>query len=521
MSLILPTSAFAAEYVDLNNYMYAHKNVPGKFLLTDSGGRTRLNADASNSNGVILSLYFDVEGLGNEQLYVTLPDGTNVPVVDRAVDLSSYRPTYVTMTLDKSGTSETWVALDRVVVDDADAVENVVYNYHSNTPTTFGSLGEGSSGGNDDISGVEVPHKFFYQDYTDYYRLDYSGEPSSTATLKLVYTSPTGVVHEKTWPKEETGGTFYLTGKGTYKLLFQDASGQTVGYIQDLDTTGIQVPVNNSFPNPFPKNDLNASMTGNACGQDQSTPNEVTWDAKEGASSYDVFKDGQKIDSTTDTKYTLPDSGSYSVVAKDSNGNVLGESDINTPYVQENSSGGTTPTVCDCIEELKPILTEIADNTSAIHLDLQETNKKLDQVNDNLKEVIRQLTPTKTYPIPNPIQTPDLYEPAEAAPSVYENNNTYFTDQGDAVTPDAMPSAPEPVPWVSEDGKTMKQDPEIQKDANMVTDPVMQSDPIMQKDQDMKLSPELIRDPELKQDAPLQVEDQNYPLRWKSSYYKP
>ncbi|MFP3786554.1 hypothetical protein, partial [Burkholderia sp. SIMBA_024] len=89
----------------------------------------------------------------------------------------------------------------------------------------------------------------------------------------------------------------------------------------------------------------------------------ASWQPNPSAVSYDIYKDGQKIDTVTDPTYPLPGEGSYSVVARDQSGNVIGVSDINSRVV-ESTSGNQAEAICQCIEKLRPVLEEIRDNTS-------------------------------------------------------------------------------------------------------------------------------------------------------------
>ncbi|MNW59238.1 hypothetical protein D3C74_371460 [compost metagenome] len=172
---------------------------------------------------------------------------------------------------------------------------------------------------------------------------------------------------------------------------------------------------------------------------------------------------------------------------------------------------------------MESVMNQIESDVAPIHGDLQV-------VQGQLSEVLRQITPQREYDLPNPVQVPNYYNPGEAT-SVYRNNQTYFTDQGDAAAPDAMPAAPEPTPWEFE-GKILNQDAEIvpspvqQQDQEMVQDaeqersPEMEQAPEMERSDEQQRDDEMERLPELNLDTPLEVQEKVYPLRWDSSEYK-
>lgn len=524
--ILLPSLAFAAQDMNLNNYHYIHSNQSGAGqLLSDKSNRTVIQGDSVNNNGVIKRITFGSNGRENTRLYLKYSDGSTQDVSGDSVILNQTALS-ISIVLDKTTNSETYVKVLTVYVDDPDAPEQLAYNYTQNAPTNWGDKPSGPDTGNPG-TGSGTPfgtNKFYYVDYKDQYRLDYWSAPSSAAKVKLVFTAASGAVYDREWPIDQVGGTLYLTCKGTYELQFIDSSGSVVSSAAGLQTTQIQRNVCESFPEPVPKDDLNAKVTMPAC-TDQGSDGlpKVSWDAAPSASSYDIYKDGQKIGSTTDTKYDLPGDGSYSVVGKDSNGNVVGESDVNTPYIGA-SNNSDADAICQCIKDLEPVLNEIRDNTQAIHQDLQVTNDELKQANGNLKEIIKQLTPTKEYALPTPIVKPDLYKPDDVMPAPYVNNQTSFTDQGDAATPDAMPAAPEPEAW-EVDGVKLKPDTPLAPETELTPEPELEPEPEMsvepelKVDPEMKSDPEQTADPELTADPPLQVVEEDHKLRWKSSEY--
>lgn len=209
-------------------------------------------------------------------------------------------------------------------------------------------------------------------------------------------------------------------------------------------------------------------------------------------------------------------------------------------------------------------LDQIINNTQPLHDDLRTIHNDVAPLHGDLQEIIRQITPEWGVGRPD-ISVSDYYRPPDIGYR-FTDNNTYFRDQGDAATPGPMPAAPEPKNWTF-DGKELQPDPQGKRD-NQKADPVQQPDPKQQKDQaqqkdakqkmadkqqmdekqladpnqqmdkNMKASPRQIlptpqkKDENMMQkpmqhrenfvtpDPKMQVEHNDYPLRWKSSDYK-
>lgn len=529
--VLLPSLAYAQD-INLSNYHYIHSNTSGSGqLLSDRADRTVIYGDSTNNNGVIKRIKFGSNGRENSRLYLKYPDGSTQDVSGNDVILD--RETLsISIVLDKTTNSETYVKVLTVYVDDPDAPEQLAYNYTLNAPTNWGDRPGSDSGSPGSGTGTPFSkYKFFYVPYKDQYRLDYWDAPSSAATVKLVFTAASGAVYDREWPIDQVGGTLYLTCSGTYQLQYLNAAGSVVSSVGGLQTSQIQQNVCSSFPEPVPKDDLNAKVTMPACtGQDSTGLPKVSWDATPGASSYDIYKDGQKIGETTDTSYDLPGDGSYSIVGRDPNGNVVGESDVNTPYIGA-STNSDADAICQCIRDLQPTLDEIRDNTKAIHDELKTTNDELKKANGSLKEIVRQLTPTREYALPDPITKPDLFKPDDVMQTPYQNNQTTFTDQGDAPTPDAMPAAPEPEAWSDENGVKLRPDAQMTPEAELRPEPELAPETELSPDQEPTLEPELtpepertpdremVADPEMTADPEMQVVEENHPLRWDSSQY--
>jgi hypothetical protein len=174
-------------------------------------------------------------------------------------------------------------------------------------------------------------------------------------------------------------------------------------------------------------------------------------------------------------------------------------------------------------------LEQINSNTAPLHADLID-------IKALTSELIRQLTPTQDYNVPSPIVLPNYYKPPDVASQSFVDNTQYFSDPGDASTPGAMPAAPEPKNWTFE-GKEINQDaemvpapkqtqdpvmttsPDMQQDPVMTTSPDMQQDPVMTSQPDMKQDEILVKQSDLIMDKPLEMETNEYPVRWDSSQF--
>lgn len=539
-------------------YLYSEETLEHQYL-TLPDGSTSLDASKLQNEAQILGLKFEIRG-EHDSIFIEYQDGSIQEVTGDSVVLNVPTST-VSVFVNKMTNEETYIRLVDLSVLDTDAQnKNIVYEF-KDLPTlpedfpTYKPLGSTRLAG----SGLDlIPHesyptsdfknsKFYYLEHRDSYRLDLWQNPSKSTSVKIIFTADSGLKYERIWPIDEVGGTLYLTCKGKYDLQFLNDKGRIIKTARNFKTPEIKNSVCTSFPEPVPKDDLNAKVELPACsgGVGNDDLPKASWTAKDGADHYDIYKDGEKVGTTTGTEIKLPGGGgSYTIVAKDPSGNVVGESDVNTNYIDSINGSGSNSSVCACIAELSDVMDEIGSYVYSIHEDLHETNKllgdvkdKLDGVNDRLDgvkdaldEVVRQITPTREYPLPKPIQTPELYKPSDVMDQKYENKKTYFTDQGDAPVPDAMPIAPEPADW-EVNGQKMKPQAEIKPDTPLISEPVLNQDAVLQKEADLKADSALIpdpvlkqnevipKDPELKADQYMEADQQEYELRWNSSQY--
>jgi hypothetical protein len=158
----------------------------------------------------------------------------------------------------------------------------------------------------------------YYVSYMDQYRMDY-GTVSGSSNYTLHFVAANGTVYNANYNFAPTG-THYLTCNGRYSLLFYDSSSTLIASTNEVVTTDIVSPTCSSYADGATgKNDLSATMTNG----------KITWQPNPNAVNYEIYKDGVKVSETTGTEYTPTADGSYSVVAKDGTGAIVGQSDIN------------------------------------------------------------------------------------------------------------------------------------------------------------------------------------------------
>jgi hypothetical protein len=190
----------------------------------------------------------------------------------------------------------------------------------------------GSSG-----SGTTVASStFYYVSYLDQYRMDY-GTVSGSTKYTLHFVAANGTVYNADYNFAPTG-THYLTCNGKYNMLFYNASSVLIASTAEIITTAIVNPTCNSYADGATgKDDLSGSVTNG----------KITWQPKPDAVNYEIYKDGVKVGETTGTEYTPTSDGSYSVVAKDTTGAIVGQTDINVT-----SNPATTCDECTKLSQL-------------------------------------------------------------------------------------------------------------------------------------------------------------------------
>lgn len=167
-----------------------------------------------------------------------------------------------------------------------------------------------------------IPSNTYYVSFLDQYRMDY--QKISAASYQLYFVSPSSEVFTGNYNFAPTG-IHYLTCNGKYKLNFFDASGGLIASTAETVTTAIVSPTCTSYADGINgADDLNAKATKTG------DKYQLNWGSLPNAAAYQIWKDGNQVATTTDTKYET-EKGSISVVAVDSSGNVLGRSDLNVP----------------------------------------------------------------------------------------------------------------------------------------------------------------------------------------------
>lgn len=174
-----------------------------------------------------------------------------------------------------------------------------------------------------------IDSKTYYFVAKDVYRVDYTPR-SGVSWYQLYFTSPSGAVYTGNYNMQPTG-LHWLTCNGTYYLKFFDASNSLIYITQKIVTTQIQNPTCSSYSGSASgQNDLNARYTDKGNGSFQ-----VGWEPANGSTQYEIYKDGQLLQTTNGTNFTMNGQGSVSIVGKDANGNVVSESDLNVTNCTE------------------------------------------------------------------------------------------------------------------------------------------------------------------------------------------
>jgi hypothetical protein len=122
----------------LQNYHYLQSNQAGtKQGLRDKFNQIVIFADSQNYNGLIKNATFDIVKLDPaDKLYIEFPDGTKQYVTTSSVTLTQVA-TSIEIYVDKVTTSETYVTLERLGVDDADHQGGLInYYYYNQIPPT-------------------------------------------------------------------------------------------------------------------------------------------------------------------------------------------------------------------------------------------------------------------------------------------------------------------------------------------------------------------------------------------------
>lgn len=357
---LYPLSAYADTIV-INNYYYAHANTTGTFYFKDKYGTEPMYGDNIQHDAVIQGAVISAQGLAvGDKIMLYTGSGESYEMTPGVqLSLNVAKTDYIKIAIVKAGNNEVYARLeDLYTFDDSDGGTYVHYTYSINDiPTHYGDLGPGGS-----IATVQG--NYYYFPPRDAYKYDYT-PPSGVTRYELHFVDSNGTPYMREYNQAPTG-VHYLTCNGTYEMQFFNSS-QMVAKSPQMVTTAIQAPTCNSQPGTGTGyQDFTVTKTSNGDGSVT-----LSWSTVPGAMSYEVFKDGVGWGYQTDTSRQVVDDGSsYSVVAKDSSGNIIAQSDI---LPSSTPSPDPEPSNCDGCQFLKDMLacpewdTYMGNLTTAIH----------------------------------------------------------------------------------------------------------------------------------------------------------
>lgn len=184
----------------------------------------------------------------------------------------------------------------------------------------------------------------------DVYRMSYSGFPASADSSRLNFWSSDNTYYSLD-SSNVPSGVYYLTCNGRY-ILEVFSGGVKVAETGIKVTTKIVNPTCQSYGDQQERlDDLGLSDNGGQPNQDGKIP--ITWNPVPGASYYEIYKDGEKIGETPGTSWDIDGPGGYTVVGRDPNGEVVGESDYDPP---DPFPGGGNTGGCDACKWLTDML---------------------------------------------------------------------------------------------------------------------------------------------------------------------
>ncbi|WP_139237065.1 hypothetical protein [Paenibacillus sp. 453mf] len=342
--------AYALE-LSVDNYLYAHTDQTGSTLLGDKYGNTTFHGDAFEHDAEILALSFRaMDGISGERLYIKYPDGStqDIAVADPFVTLNKTTKS-IQIVLEKTTNQESYVEVSTVTVDDASAPEIAVWTFNQDPPSSYGNLPGGSNGGGEDPDVLLIPVSYWYQPTNDEYRISYR-EPSGISKYELHFTASSGMVYTAEYDFAPTG-IHYLTCNGVYYLKFYDSSGKLVAKTKEVTTHRIEAPACRSYTEQesVGRDELNTNVDAE---------NNISWDSPSGAETIEIWKEGEKVgeQDASDSTYENAGPGGYTIIAKDSNGNVLGQSDLNVVDSTGENPNELPGTDCGTCEKLDQLL---------------------------------------------------------------------------------------------------------------------------------------------------------------------
>lgn len=204
---------------------------------------------------------------------------------------------------------------------------------------------------------AEVGSLTSFQPWRDEYRTDFGWPPPANwDTLRLYFETNLGVPYELDIPQAGViSRVMYLTCNGTYQIQFL-SSGTPVYWTGLISTTQIVTSSCNSYADGGSRDDLNANYTNNSSGGW-----DVSWDGMSGADSYEVWQDGQLVETISGggggSYHVNEPGGAVTIVGKDSNGNYVGHSDLQVPeYNGQDGWGEGGSSGCDMCKKIRDAL---------------------------------------------------------------------------------------------------------------------------------------------------------------------
>lgn len=182
-----------------------------------------------------------------------------------------------------------------------------------------------------------------YQPYRDEYRMDFTWPTGTTSYRAWFIARSDGKIYELFFNSRPTG-ILWLTCNGTYNVDFYNSQGELIGFFRDIITTEIQNPKCSSYEGQEGQDDLNARSIDNRDGT-----HDLFWDRIPGAVRYEIYKDGELIGNTPGTSYKVIGDGSISIVARDENGDIIGESHLHVPKLNDVENCITCQTLADLL----------------------------------------------------------------------------------------------------------------------------------------------------------------------------
>lgn len=178
---------------------------------------------------------------------------------------------------------------------------------------------------------AEVGTWTYFMAFRDEYRTDFGMPPPSMwDTLIVYFETPSSTPYTTEFEYEDVKSkVMYLNCNGTYQ--FQYFKGSTmIAWSGLIETNLIVTPTCASYPDGGGANALNADYDPLSGGG-----YEVSFDGLPGAAEYEVYEDGQLVDTIPaggGGPYSYETAGgSVTIIAKDGSGNVIGQSDLQVP----------------------------------------------------------------------------------------------------------------------------------------------------------------------------------------------